>query len=341
MKKVVLLTGLVMVILVSSNATLWRVNNLPGINANFTSLQAAHNSTSVLVGDTLYLESSSASYGNLVSTKRLVIIGPGFFCGENPETQANISGSVVGTITFNSGSDGSIVAGCTIMPSSDADAITINASNLTIEKNKIVAPSGRKGIAFSGSQNNVVIRQNYILGGGYVVNKHPHAIYCISSANNVTISNNFIKYVSNSCIETGENFSGEFLNNIIIGPSEIFNSVFNNNIMLTGTFTKTNVIYLNNIGDSNQFGVENGNQENVNMNDVFFGIGSTDGQWQLKTGSPAIGAGVGGIDCGMFGGDFPYVLSGIPAIPAIYQLDLNVDNVNQQIEVEMSVKSHN
>lgn len=341
MKKVVLLTGMMMAIMFNSYATVWRVNNLPGVNANFTSLQLAHNSTSVLVGDTLYLESSSASYGNLISTKRLVIIGPGFFCGENPETQANISGSVVGTITFNSGSDGSVVAGCTIIPTSDADAVTINASNLTIEKNKIVAVVGRKGISFSGSQNNVIIRQNYILGGSYQVNRQPRAIFCTSSANNVKITNNFIKYVSGSCIETGENFSGEFMNNIIIGPAEIYNSEFINNIMLTGSFTKVNVTYMNNIGDSNQFGVENGNQANVNMTNVFLGTGSTDGQWQLKPGSPAIGAGVGGIDCGMFGGDFPYVLSGIPAIPAIYQLDLNVDNVNQQIEVEMSTKSHN
>ncbi len=46
---------------------------------------------------------------------------------------------------------------------------------------------------------------------------------------------------------------------------------------------------------------------------------STDGKWQLKTGSPAIGAGVSGVNCGVFGGVTPYVLSGVPNLPHIYQ----------------------
>jgi len=56
------------------------------------------------------------------------------------------------------------------------------------------------------------------------------------------------------------------------------------------------------------------------MTTVFVDSGSvsTDGDWQLRSGSPAIGAGLDGVDCGMFGGSTPYVLSGIPAIPSIY-----------------------
>lgn len=38
---------------------------------------------------------------------------------------------------------------------------------------------------------------------------------------------------------------------------------------------------------------------------------TTDTQWRLKAGSPAIGAGIGGIDCGMYGGATPYKPSGI------------------------------
>jgi hypothetical protein len=50
--------------------------------------------------------------------------------------------------------------------------------------------------------------------------------------------------------------------------------------------------------------------------------GSLDGKYQLAVSSPAIGGGVdiGGVkpDCGAFGGNNPYQLSGIPAIPSIY-----------------------
>ena len=35
---------------------------------------------------------------------------------------------------------------------------------------------------------------------------------------------------------------------------------------------------------------------------VFISSESTDGQYQLKNGSPAKGAGLDGVDCGMFGG---------------------------------------
>ena len=88
----------------------------------------------------------------------------------------------------------------------------------------------------------------------------------------------------------------------------------------------------------------NGNQLNVNMNDVFVcytncAAFSADGRYQLKALSPAIGAGSNGEDCGMFGGTDPYVLSGMPPVPAIYYFNYNFNN--STINVDMKVKSHN
>jgi hypothetical protein len=104
-----------------------------------------------------------------------------------------------------------------------------------------------------------------------------------------------------------------------------------NNIQIIGSATASasfqqsgsypNVVQ-NNIGNSTQFGTTNGNQSNVTMSNVFtYGPGDeyTDNHYTLKAGSPAIGAGVSGEDCGIFGGDGAYKLSGIPAIPAIFQ----------------------
>ena len=108
-----------------------------------------------------------------------------------------------------------------------------------------------------------------------------------------------------------------------------------------GVFTHTNASFNNNIGHSTQCGTANGNQQNVNMTTVFVGTGSTDGQWQLSAGSPALGAGVDGVDCGMFGGDYPYKLSGLPSVPAIYYHEQTIDNVNQQLNVTIKAKSHN
>ena len=51
------------------------------------------------------------------------------------------------------------------------------------------------------------------------------------------------------------------------------------------------------------------------------------------------GAGVSGTDCGIFGGTIPYVLSGLPDIPAIYYFTLF--NISNTLNVSLKVKSHN
>jgi hypothetical protein len=337
MKQILLFATAMMAFAITAHATVWRVNNLPGTDAHFTTLQAAHDAAYVLPGDTLYLEASSGTYGNLTATKRLVIIGAGYFNAENPDTQANVAGSVTGIITFNAGSGGSIVSGCTV------DRITINISNLLIEKCRFAASIGNNtsAILLSGNSSNIIIRQNffepdYISSSGYLIRS-------TGTANNVSISNNYFKTTSTTrrILQLTSGFAGEISNNIFdSGTVEISNAIYQNNIMTNSTFTAFNTSILNNLGNSTQFGTENGNQSNVNMADVFVGVGSTDGKWQLKEGSPAIGAGVNGEDCGMFGGSRPYVLSGIPAIPSIYRLVLDVDNVLQHVGVDMDTKTN-
>ena len=53
------------------------------------------------------------------------------------------------------------------------------------------------------------------------------------------------------------------------------------------------------------------------LSDVFVSAGSSDGKWRLKPGSPAIGAGIDGVDLGPFGGPAPYILSGLPSRPRL------------------------
>jgi hypothetical protein len=131
-------------------------------------------------------------------------------------------------------------------------------------------------------------------------------------------------------------------NNVIRRDVTLNACIFYNNILLEGNFTATDCDVRNNIGNSTQFGSYNGNQQNIDMSTVFLGIGSTDGQWQLTPGSPAIGAGILGEDCGMYGGNDPYVLSGLPAIPAIY-LFVSPASASgfEGLPVQVRIKSHN
>ena len=75
------------------------------------------------------------------------------------------------------------------------------------------------------------------------------------------------------------------------------------------------------------------------MSSVFLYTGSTDGQYQLKAGSPAIGAGNGGVNCGAYGGPNPYVLSGLPPVPATWFF--NIGDPSGPYNVQVKVKSHN
>lgn len=331
-------------IMISSwtNATVWRVNSIPGVGADFASFNDAQNNPNVLPGDTLYIEPGAGTYGNITVTKRLVIIGNGFFLSENPETQANLNTSQFGDVKFNNGSQGSSISGCQI------PYIQINTSQIVIERNYLMRDAGDFIIVFNTNNiSDIIIRDNYISNNCPNCYLSTAVKSSASGVNNVHIYNNFIKVTHTGSqtrvLTLSSGFSGKIYNNVFEGNIEINNSEFYNNIQITGSFTQTNCTWTHNIGNSTQFGTENENKINVNMADVFVGPAgnSTDGQYQLKPGSPASGNGTGGTDRGMFGGQNPYVLSGIPGIPSIYYNEQVIDNVNQQINVNLKTKSNN
>ena len=77
--------GLSLLILVgAAQAAIITVDKNAGNNADFTSLQTAHNAAAS--GDTLYVAGSSQGYSRLTLSKKLFVFGPGYFLTENPDT---------------------------------------------------------------------------------------------------------------------------------------------------------------------------------------------------------------------------------------------------------------
>lgn len=304
-------------------ARIWRVDNISRHNADFATLQSAHDGAAV--GDTLYIAGTGNNFGNCVFTKRLSVIGAGYFLTENPITQATSFTSRVSTLTFNNGSDGSIVMGVSILN------IVINTDFINILRVKS-DNSGSLFISVYGSYN--VIKQSYITGNT-TIQLNP------GSGNNI-ISNNYLS----GYINAASSFGNLITNNITLGNFQTSASIIKNNILISGSWSGTGDILANNISDGIDFGTDNGNQENVDMSTVFLGYPdqgsfSTDGRWQLTGGSPAIGAGENGVDCGMFGGSDPYVLSGLPNIPAIYSFTSpDSTDGNPTIPVQIQGKVH-
>ncbi len=333
---------LVIIVLCGENvfANVWRVNNRPDVDADFTSIMQAHQSSQVEEGDTLYVEASSGVHGNTVLSKQLVIIGPGYFLAENPETQADDNSVIISKLTFNDGSQGSIVKGCHI------HSMEVNTSDIIIQGNLISNYESLHAITLGENISNIWIKKNYIRQmETYASSSAIRAVE--SNTNDVIIKNNYIYIgstnIGRSSVNLGEGFNGVLENNTIYGRLNVNNAQFHNNIIRRGSFTTNNVSYTHNMSDDDQVGTSNGNQSNINMSEVFVGSegNSSDGRWQLSSTSPAIGVGIGGVDLGMFGGESPYILSGMPNIPSVYQVEHSINYEDQTLEVEFSVKSNN
>lgn len=308
----------------------YTVNSDLTAGANFSSLQAAIDSISN--GDTLLVAGGAYSY--TVINKAVVIIGPGFFYGANPQT--GISAAVVNGMKLNSGAEGTTIMGMKFTVN------TTSVSALLIE---------------NVTNGTVMIRHNYLGDNAGGFNHNDDAILRIENSSNIYLYQNFINnlHVGNSRADAIRinNSSATFRNNLIrsnrgiirnVGSSsanfqqntlhglnrstslEAGNFIFTNNILYgnIGAVTDTAALATNNICTGTTFS-GNGNLQNVASASLF--VGSTnqpsiDKQYHLAVGSPAINAGQGGEDCGMYGGSTPYEPNGFPTGPAIIELSV-------------------
>ncbi|WP_226177227.1 hypothetical protein [Hymenobacter lucidus] len=310
-----------MLIATSAEAKVWRVDNNTGTPGDFTTATAAVTSSSVASGDTLYFNGSATDYGSATLTKKLVMIGPGYFLNENPETQVVTQTARLSNIVLNPGSQGSEVMGF------EGVSCDIRTSNIVMRRNKDCY--AYIGYYISTGVSNVFVSQNYI-----------YAVYVGSSCTNVFITNN---YIFSSGISSSTTAVIHVAQNVINGPGiTTYNSFVYNNIMNSGSVSGTGNSYNNNLCNGTQFAAGNGNVQNVTMTNVFVGTGSTDGKWKLKAGSPALGAGINGEECGMFGGNEPYILSGLPPIPAIWSFSQpSIVPASGTLQIRIKANAHN
>ncbi|GAB3838284.1 hypothetical protein [Hymenobacter jeollabukensis] len=318
-----LLTGLLLAAttLATQAQTIRRVNNsgITGTNI-YSTIQLAHDAS--VAGDIIQVEPSSTGYGTLTCSKNVTIVGPGYFLGssQNAGLQANPTSAQLGTVYFNTGSAGASIAGLTL---SD---MYIGTSNVTVQRNYFTSWL-YVGYATTG-QSNLNIRQNYLYGLSYYN----------YVANNVLVTNNIIYATSVNL----QGCSGEFTNNVALSSVSMDNFNVRNNYFAS-SFTPSNNIYSYNISAQAGFSTANNNQNNVPQASVFTlapGGSQFDAWYQLKTGTnPARGTGQSGTDIGAFGGNTPYKLSGIPAIPTIYQFNQTLNG--NTLNVNLSTRSNN
>ncbi|GAA4345889.1 hypothetical protein GCM10023185_00010 [Hymenobacter saemangeumensis] len=325
-----LLTLLLAVTSLSASARIRRVNN-SGVaavaNILYTDINSAH--TAAVAGDTLQIEPSGASYGSFNCTKRLVILGPGYFLGtsQNAGLQANPATASFSDMYFSAGAANSVVAGLTI------GTFYVQESNVTIQRCQIT------GYLYLNVSNlpisNINIRQNYIA---------QMANYYSAATNNLLITNNIIT----NFVTFPASFNGEFANNVVLSYVSMDNFNVRNNYF-GSSFTPASNIHSYNVtaqaaASQPAFTASNNSQTGVSTSAAFALTPAAPGQFDawyiLKSGTnPLRNAGQNGTDIGAFGGNTPYKLSGLPAIPAIYQYTQSVNG--NTLNVNMSTRSNN
>jgi hypothetical protein len=321
--------AVIMLCTLTSQASIWRVNNNPnytqGCNHCFSSLQAANDTSIVMAGDTIHLEASanvylgSATVNETTLNKRLVILGPGYFLNQNLNLQKNAIAATVRKLNFSTNSDYSIVKGVSFDWGSNIYGVEIhNASHILIESCYF-----GNGFRFFNSNpiSDITIKKCYISG----------AIGSTNAQNitNILFSNCYIGF-NVDLYQAGYSRTGEISHCVFLNSATFqinSNIVFYNNIVSTGTFSQINN-GITNVHDnifipSPPAWLVGGNNYSESLTTVFPSTGSQDSILNVNS----IGicpvcytALPGNATFGMFGGADPYRLSGIPNIPAIYQL---------------------
>jgi hypothetical protein len=313
---------------ISAYPTTWIVDNSVGSNiASFTSLQEANDTNIVTNGDTIQLIGSATSYGNITFTKELHVFGTGYRLDENGLNSPNGLYSTTGAVSFSNGSDGSSIEGI------KTGNINIRDSSITILKCHIE----RIYISTENYENtnNIVIMGSYIMSIDIGTS---NALY-----SNILISNCIIhlEWYQRSVTINGSGTSNNILitNNYLKYPASIVNTTFVNNIIDGGLSESGSIVHYN-ACDEEQLPTDGNNIQNVDFSAVFLGADSSsfDGQYQNRHDSPIAGMGQLGIDIGPFGGEYPYVLSGMPSLPAILQFDA-IPVVTDELEFKIIMKS--
>ncbi len=327
-------------IAVTANAKIWRVNNIAGITANFTTIQAAHDGAAA--GDTIHLEPSNTNYGNLTMTKKLHIVSTGQFVPNNPGFQQDIKmGFVENVVVNNVAANGSVFSiryagSFQILTGSVGNISLLNCASVTATQCNL---SQNTGSLF------IVDADNITISGGWFA-----SIDVRGDAQNILITNNII---GNRIAVRGSS-SAVIRNNVIsaIEPGGcvqmgIVNSLVVNNIFNKGMINFdegfSGTTFQNNFSGNGFLPAGNGNVNNVDMNTVFVnaGGGFVDNVYQLKAGSPAIAAGLNGENLGAFGGTSPFRLAVTPAIPSIYKLQVPTTPSGSSMNIVFSTRSNN
>lgn len=316
-------------------ATIRRVNNNPGVVpvASLVYIDFASALSDALNGDTLYIEPSPATYGNVQLSKRITVIGNGYDIGKNQGITSplpyNLNESKFGNFSFMAGSENSHIIGLRLVSNAGISANGVKITRCRFDTDLGFAASnifvdqcffGESGSIFANGLNTNNVVKNTIIGE------------FIQGLDNVLFDQCYINFFSPSFV-TNCTFTNCIIKDI---PA---------NCPLTNSFS-----FCIKIGTGTTFPVAgiNNNQEGILLENVFVDADPMtpnpikDKDFRLKSNSPALGSGTGGVNIGPFGGSTPYRLSGQPPVPVITNFFLSTTgSTSSGLTGSITIQSNN
>lgn len=323
------------------NARSWRINHDPEAKADFLSINDAMKSADVAEGDVFYLDPGCRLYGQTITRQGMTFYGTGNnFEEENPILSGTTTISATSVTLIGIRFNGNISTG---------DKYT----NLRIERCYI--------------EGAIQTLYNSLIQNCYIVCHKSQLIF----RDMCKVYNNII-YTTYASYGWGVDCSGAFLcNNTILynGDNNDYavraskNNTIKNNIIINtngkvasdgttyyqrtikGTSISDGNNIVNNVlstDEANKFADYPTNKfiGNLPLTDIFVCEGEEGEYYRLKEGSPAIGAGATGNDCGAYGGERPYVKWCRPRhMPYIYDAKIPAMPTDDKLNITLKIKT--
>jgi len=284
-------------------------------------------------GDTIYLPGGTFQVGNVVFTKKVVVYGAGHYpdsaaatgrtvLNGNMNITATASQSMFqgfylnGNISLGTDAASSNVKGLVIQRCSFGDiTLAVNDNYNSLAENVMIRESVIRSNLNVRYAKDVLIENNFISGALYNTNGS------VKVSNNIIFGNGHTLYVVSSVL---------FENNIFYQAGN-FQYASTSNTFRNNVFRMASQLTGSDIGENNLFSVSSLFVQPATTFD--YGI-----NFHLITGSPAIGAGKGGTDCGIYGGPRAYKEAALPSNPHVRSKTIS-DNTNAsgQLQVQVTV----
>ncbi|MCW3091550.1 MAG: hypothetical protein JWP81_2619 [Ferruginibacter sp.] len=379
MKKFAFLLLPVLLMAFSSEAKIRRVGFFasPIAGTDYSTFALAY--TAAGAGDTVLMFPNTTVSGTL--SKKLIIIGAGNWLDPNSTPKGNANQQAfpgeanISSLILALGCEGTVIQGfhngiiyiaasdITIMRNRDITVYisytnpAATVSNLQVLQNYKVAIANYYTNASSATNmnisNNLIDYFSTAMGNTYsgTISNNVWAYDATQTANaanggtSTMSGTNSIELGAGAYLLQYNIFAG-YSNAVAASSNNYFyflntgNSIFNYNLALQAGSGQPQTFGISGTGNSITVIA---NAANIFNAFPLIGSSSADARYQLKAGSPALTAGLGGTAVGMYAGNYPYKLSTLPSIPSVYLLSSPQGNnpAGSTIQINVSTKGNN